>query len=97
MKNVQIVYDGLFDDVDVIAVPDDIYEEIDRLAQEFLDWKAPEDDWDYWCELNGRKVPMTGAKGFVKWLNNYYCHGEDQAAVVEKNVIYTTEYKMIEF
>lgn len=36
MKNVQIVYDSLFDDVDVITIPDDIYEEIDRLAEEFF-------------------------------------------------------------
>ena len=85
------------DDVDVIAIPDYLYEEIDRLAEEFLDWKAPEDDWDYWCDLNGRKFPMTGAKGFVKWLNNFYCHGEEKAIIVEKNVVYTPNYKMVEF
>ena len=95
MQNINIVFDDIYDDVAIIAIPDNIVPDIERLGNEYLNWIPPEDDVDGWVFLNGRKVMCKEADGFVKWLNVKCCNG--QAYVVNMNTVYCPEYPMIEF
>lgn len=97
MTKVNIVFDDFFDDADIIAVPDEIVPNIEKIGQEFLNWQAPEDDSDYWIILNGRKCSVAETDGFIKWLNANYCQGTKKAYVIARNTEYCPEYRIIEF
>lgn len=98
MKNVQILFEDAYDDVDIIIVPDDIYDSMKKLCQDFLHWKAPKDDPDYWSvDKNGRIYANAETVGFVKWLNNFYCTGEEKASIIVQHVDYSSDIFTIEF
>lgn len=97
MINVNIVFDNIFDDADIIAVPDEIAEKIEEIEKEFLDWVHKTDDADYWITINGRKCNVVETDGFIKWLNSCYCKGIDKAYIVERNTNYNSKFKIIEF
>ena len=96
MTNINILYDGHFDDVDIISVPSNIVECISNIAQEYLDWIPPESDSAGWVVIDNRKCMSKGAAGFVKWLNSSYCCGK-KAGVVCQNVAFCPDYPTVEF
>ena len=97
MTKVNIVFDDVYDDADIIAVPDEIVSNIEKIGQEFLHWNPPEDDSDYWTIINGRKCRVGETDGFLKWLNARYCQETGKAYVVARNTDYCPEYKIIDF
>ena len=97
MTRVNIVFDDVYDDADIIAVPDEIVSNIEKIGQEFLDWKPPEDDSDYWVIIDGKKCQNVETDGFLKWLNSRYCQETEKAYVVARNTDYCPEYKIIDF
>ena len=52
MTNVNLVYDGSFDDADIIAVPDELVSIIEELGQNFLHWVPTAEDYDYWTIID---------------------------------------------
>lgn len=96
MTYVNILYDGLYDDVDIIGVPDNIVNQIKCLAQEYLDWIPPQSDPDAWVIINCRKCLSKGAHGFTKWLNEKYSL-KDKAFVASQNVPFCPLYQTVEF
>lgn len=97
MINVNIVYDDIFDDADIIAVPDKIAPMIEEIGQEFLQWVPTAEDQDYWTIINGRKVVIAETDGFVKWINASYCKDSEKVYVVARNTNYDPKLKIIEF
>lgn len=97
MTKVNIVFDDIFDDADIIAVPDEIIFRIKELCQMFLDWIPLENDTEYWVDINNRKCLNKETDGFIKWLNSNYCQDFEKAYVVARNTNYSPEYKIIEF
>lgn len=95
MINVNVLYDGQYNDVDIIAIPSNIVENISDLAQEYLDW-VPSDDFDGWVIINNKKCLSKGADGFVKWLNSVCCF-DVKSYVVRKNVVFCPTYPTVEF
>ena len=97
MTKVNIVFDGVLDDADIIAVPDAIASKIEAIGQEFLYWVPNADDSDYWIIIDGKKYSVAETTGFIKWLNSNYCLNMENAYIVNKNTHYCPQYPTIEF
>ena len=97
MEKVNIVFDGAFDDVDIIVIPNEISDNIEKIGQEFLDWVPDAEDSDYWQNKNGIRLCVAETDGFIKWLNSFYCTGIKQAYVLERNTQYNPSFKCISF
>lgn len=97
MTNVNIIFDNLLDDADIIAVPDEIAFEIEELGQRFLHWIPHSEDKEYWTTINGQKCAVAETDGFIKWLNSYYFSDEGRAYVVARNTGYCPQYRIVEF
>lgn len=100
MENVYVIYDDVIEDADVIAVPNEIYQDIEKLANVFMEWLTEDvarKDQEYWRTLNGKQYLNIETKGFVKWLNIYYCKECDKAYIVKQHTEYYPKYKCIEF
>ena len=97
MTKVNIVFDNVFDDVDIVAIPDEISTKIEMIGQEFLDWVLNAKDSDYWMVIDGQKYSIAETNGFIKWLNSCYCSKIEKAYIVAQNTNYCPQYKVIEF
>lgn len=97
LKKINIIYDGNYDDVDIISIPDHIFLKSREIVQEFLLWEAPEEDSDYWMVLENKRYCVVETKGFVKWLNTFYCGELEKAHIVKEKTHYCSEYDIIEF
>jgi hypothetical protein len=97
MKKVNIVFDDVFDDADIIAIPDEIFSRIEKIGQEFLSWVPTTEDPDYWTIINGRKCAVAETNGFIKWLNATYCKNLEKSYVVTRNTDYNPTLKIIAF
>lgn len=97
MRKVNIVFDYVFDDADIIEVPDEIFSDIEKIGQEFLDWLPGADDPAYWTIINGKKCTVAETDGFIKWINDSYCKNFEKACVISRNTNYDPSLKIIEF
>ena len=97
MLKVNIVFDDLFDDADIIAISDQVAPIIVNIGQEFLHWVPSAEDSDYWTIINGRKCTVAETDGFIKWINSTYCKDLEKAYVIARNTNYDPTLKIIEF
>ncbi|MBR4057087.1 MAG: hypothetical protein IKK00_02990 [Oscillospiraceae bacterium] len=97
MKKVNIVFDDIFDDADIIAIPDEIFSHIEEIGQIFLHWVPTAEDPDYWKLINGRKCTITETDGFIKWINTTYCNDLEKCYVVARSTDYDPTLEIIEF
>ena len=97
MKKVNIVFDDIFDDADIIAIPDEIFSHIEEIGQNFLHWVPTAENPDYWKLINGRKCAIAETDGFIKWINVTYCKDLENCYVVARNTDYDSTLKTIEF
>ncbi len=97
MTKVNIIFDNFLEDVDIIAIPDELATNIESLGQEFLKWVPNAEDNDYWTMIDGRKYSVLETDGFIKWLNSYYCLKTEKAYVVARNTNYIPQHMAIEF
>ena len=99
MKLVSILYDDMYDETDIIAIPDDLFEDLDNIVNRFeREWPYENEDYILKFKKNENVIGVNlETDGFVRWLNKYYCiHGE-KAKVVMQNVPHKQEYYTIEF
>ena len=97
MIKVNIVFDDLFDDADIIAIPDEVSSRIEEIGQEFLHWIPTAEDPEYWALITGRKCNIAETDGFIKWMNTTYCKNLEKCYVVARNTDYDSTLKIIEF
>lgn len=97
MEFFNIVFDGDFDDVDIIAVPNEIALKMEQIGQEFLYWLPSAKEEDYWTIINGKTCLVAETTGFVKWLNVFYCKSLEKAYVEKKHTKYNPLYRIIDF
>ena len=97
MTKINIVFDNLFDDADIIAVPDEIAFKIEAIGQEFLDWVPTAEDREYWEVIDGRRYVVAETDGFIKWINACYCKETEKAYVVTRNTNFCPQYKILAF
>ena len=96
MEPVCILYDDMYDEADIIAVPDSLYDNIQELGQQFCRW-LEKGEHDFWVTSpNGERYLTLETSGFVWWLNKRL--GDDskeKVKIVEENVRYRRKLKMI--
>lgn len=97
MTKINIVFDNVFEDVDIIVVPDEIASRIGEIGEEFLHWVPGAQDGDYWTILDGERIAVAETDGFIKWLNSKYCLKLENAYVFKRNTSCCPQYKTIEF
>jgi hypothetical protein len=97
MVKVNIVFDDIFDDADIIAIPDELFLQIEEIGQAFLHWVLTTEDPDYWKLINGRKCIIAETDGFIKWMNTTYCKDLEKCFVVARNTGYDSALKIIGF
>ncbi|MBQ4562351.1 MAG: hypothetical protein IJA55_08510 [Clostridia bacterium] len=99
MTNLNIVYDEEYNDTDIISVPEEIFNNLNTVVNEFMAYLdyAPKDDIDYWVEIDGILCSNLETVGFIKWLNNTYCAGKEKAVIVKQHTDYDPKYKTIEW
>ncbi|MCI9642618.1 hypothetical protein [Parabacteroides goldsteinii] len=95
MTNFNIVFDEFSEDVDIIAIPDELVPKIGTIGQEFLYWILDTKDSDYWEIIDGLKYCIAETKGFIKWLNSNYCANTEKAYIVAQNTNYNPEYQIL--
>ena len=96
MKKINIVFDDDYEDVDVIVIPDEIADAIQRLAQDYLFWIPPKDDPNGWVVDDGEPVLIKETTGFVEWLNKNHCIGV-KSYVIEEHTSYSKHDGDVEF
>ncbi|MBQ2964423.1 MAG: hypothetical protein IJE14_07150 [Clostridia bacterium] len=97
MVNVNIVFDDVFDDADIIAVPAEIAPKIEEIGQEFLEWLSATKESDYSTIIKGQHYVVAETDGFIKWLNAYHCKGSEKTRIIAQNTNYNPELKTIQF
>ncbi len=97
MRKVNIVFDDIFADADIIAIPEEIFSHIEEIGQEFLHWVPTAEDPDYWKLINGRKCTIAETDGFIKWMNATYCKTLEKCYVVASNTNHDPTLKIIKF
>ncbi len=98
MKLVCILYAELYDDADIIAVPDVLKSNIKELGQQFCRW-LEKGEHNFWTTSpSGERYPSLETDGFVWWLNKQL--GDDhheKARIVEQHVRYRPELETVIF
>ncbi len=97
MTKLNIIFDGVLDDADIIAIPDEIASGIEAIAQEFLYWVSDTNDSDYRAAMDGQVYTVAETDGFIKWLNIRYCSCLEKAFVVTRNTNYCSLYRTVHF
>jgi hypothetical protein len=97
MKKINIVFDDIFDDADIIMIPDEIFSRIEEIGQEFLNWVPYAEDSDYWMMKDGKRYTIAETDGFIKWINTTYCKNLEKTFVIARNTKYDASLKTVEF
>lgn len=95
---VNILYFDNSEDVDVIYVPECIYDKVELYGQQFCDWLGSGNiDDEYYVIIQGRKCISLETVGFINWLNKYICLDNDKAHIVEQHTKLNPLYKTVDF
>lgn len=97
MQRVNVVFDDVLDDTDIIVIPDEIASNIVAIGQAFLQWLPAAKDDAYQIVIDGHKCLVAETDGFVKWLNARYCLGSEKAYIEVQHTRYCPQYKTVEF
>jgi len=100
MKLINVVYEEDYEDVDILSVPDYIYENIENEVQLYFDWLFDKSSsHDYWKknEKGGEYIDCD-TDAFVNWLNEYKLDSNSEKVyIIQSHTIYHPEYKSAEF
>lgn len=97
MKKINIVFDDVLDDVDIICVPEFVANEIARIVQAFFSWMY-NNDHEYWVvNAKGQKVLTIETESFIWWLNNHYINSNEQAYIISQHGCFVPNYPTADF
>lgn len=94
MINVNIVYDDDTEDVDIIAVPDNIANDIDNITQLFFNWLKDKRNQQRFLIKNaqGKEILSIDTNDFIWWLNTHYMDTLETAYLVSQHTSLCSEY-----
>lgn len=95
MRLLNITYDTI-DDIDLVSVPNEIFDDIDRNIQEFFDWTATENS-ECWIETNGKRFLCVGTKDFIRWLNKFKHYEIEDAKIISQLTEIDPNYPIAQF
>ena len=99
MKPINILFDGIYNDVDIILVPDWIANAIDQVVLDFHSWLSIPENKSRFMKPNERwgQVLMIDTQEFVWWLNNVKILSQEKSMVVKQHTSYIEEYPTAHF
>jgi hypothetical protein len=98
MQKVNVVFDDVFDDADIILIPDKIERNLRDIVNQFFAWSKDTDDPAYWTVINGKKVGVLETRGFIDWINNFHLkNNKEKALILEQHTNYNPIYPLIEW
>ena len=101
MKNINLIFDGAVDDVDVICVPSEIADNLLDVANLYFSWMHNNiDEHSYWVlGNNGTKILCYETESFIWWINNHYSQPgcNKQAFIVLQHTHLAAEYPIVNF
>jgi len=97
---INVLYEGDFDDCDIISVPDFVGCDIEDYGQQFCNWlnsNLLSDEW--YITIDNHRVTVLETEGFVKWLNDNICSKDEKqlAYIVKQHTKLVNEYPIVEF
>lgn len=99
MKHINIVYDDNFDDVDIIAVPDNIARNIESIVNEFMEWlSVPKNRQNFMVQsAEGNLVLSVGTDEFLWWLNCVKLAADARAVLVCQHTVFISGLPVASF
>ncbi len=99
MKKVYVVFDDEFDDVDILLVPDNIADNIERVVWEFNQWlRIPENRSRFVVKgVNGYGIISINTEEFLWWLNHVRIDTTQKAAILTQHTKLVSDYPRAEF
>ena len=99
MRRVNVVYDEVFDDVDILLVPDNIAENIEHIVNEFNHWLLlPENRGRFVVKvLDGYDILEIGTMEFLWWLNHVKIDTTQKASILTQHTNLVPDYPCAEF
>ncbi len=90
MQKINLIYDDILDDVDILLVPDCIAYDIENVIQEFGYWLSVPENSDQFLNatINGHRYLAIGTAEFMWWLNNIKITGENKAVITDQHTTY---------
>ena len=97
MKQINLICDDEFEDVDILLVPDTIAENVPEVQREFNRWLMnPQNAERFSREENGRQSLCIDTDEILWWLNHVKLTGEEKASIVMQHTSYHPEYSSFE-
>lgn len=97
MKQINIVYEDDFSDVDIILVPDIVAENLEEIGMIFLSW-AEKEESDCWHIIEGRKVCSVDTEDFMRWIDKRYFNSEHcKTSIVKQHTTMDVTLPIVEF
>jgi hypothetical protein len=99
MQKVNVVFDDVFDDADLILVPKRCVNAIREIEYAFNHWLQSDQNTEFWgIASDGRPCVDCETVGLIYWLNTYYrLPDEPLAEILQQHTDYNPEYPSFEF
>lgn len=90
MKMINVVFDEVYNDVDLLHVPSEIADNIELVVREFNDWLSdPKNQKPFLVPyVNKRMVLSVGTSEFLWWLNHVKIISGDKASIAKQHTLY---------
>ena len=89
MREINIVFEYDYDDVDILLVPNYIANNIETVTQKFFSWlNNPENQKPFLVPYKGQLVLQIGTQAFLWWINNYETPTNVVAEIKHEHVKY---------
>ena len=85
MKKINLVFDECYEDADILLVPDFVFNTADAWSSKYGNW------------LVSQGEHVMESKGFVEWLNKFYCTENNKACILQQHITVDPDEKAIEF
>lgn len=99
MKRINMVFDNEYESADILLVPDQIADEIEKVVWDFNIWlKNPEHAQRFMITGADNKIYLNiNTEDFIWWLNNIRIVDDNKAQLEQQFVPYVPAYPIAEF
>lgn len=94
MCNINLLYDDVLNDVDVVCVPACVAEDIMSVTQKFFSWMNNKDNIHDYRVTNakGETVLVIETESFIWWLNEHFIKSDKKAFIVSQHDEFNPDY-----
>ena len=101
MKYINIVYEDDYNDCDIISIPDELLNDIEKYIYIIDEWihdnlKKGTLTETYYTIINEKKYPILDTIGIVNWLNKNLYNGKSAVNVIKQHTSVCHDYPTVE-